>query len=254
MGFECRTEFEIGRKIMEKKKCTAIILSAGQGKRMGSNVQKQYIELNGNPIIYYTIKGFQESDIIDDIILVVGEGQEEYVQTSIVDHYSFTKVKAVVVGGKERYHSVWEGLKLIRDGIVENNDGYVFIHDGARMFVDIDIIEKGYETVLEHRACAAGVPCKDTIKIVDENNCVSHTPVRKYVWAVQTPQIFKRDLVIDAYEELMSGNYSDITDDAMVVEQTMNVPVKLYFASYENIKITTPEDLEIAEKFLKKRC
>lgn len=239
---------------MGKKKCTAIILSAGQGKRMGSKVQKQYIELNGNPIIYYTIKGFQESDIIDDIILVVGEGQEEYVQTSIVDHYAFTKVKAVVVGGKERYDSVWEGLKLIRDGIVENEDGFVFVHDGARMFVDSEIIEKGYETVQKYHACAAGVPCKDTIKIVDENEYVSHTPIRKYVWAVQTPQIFERNIVIDAYAELMRGDYTNITDDAMVVEQTMNIPVKLYCASYENIKITTPEDLEIAEKFLKKRC
>lgn len=239
---------------MDKKRCTAIILSAGQGKRMGSKIQKQYIELNGKPIIYYTIKAFQDSNIIDDIVLVVGAGQEEYVRESIVEKYQFTKVKEIVPGGSERYDSVWEGLKVIREGKIKNEDGFVFIHDGARMFADHEIIKKGYEVVEQYGACVAGVPSKDTVKIVDEEDCAVDTPARKYVWSVQTPQIFQSKLIIEAYNRLMQGNYDHITDDAMVVEQTMNRPVKLYLASYENIKITTPEDLEIASLFLEKRC
>ena len=230
-----------------KKHCTAIVLSAGQGKRMGASVQKQYIELDGKPVIYYTIKAFQESGIIDDIVLVVGNGQISYVKEEIVDLYGFTKVHTIVEGGKERYDSVWSGLQTIK-----NEDGYAFIHDGARLFVNEDIIRRGYETVEAYKACVAGMPSKDTVKIVDENTFASETPNRKYVWSVQTPQIFETSLIKEAYRKIMQGDCAGVTDDAMVVEKTMSVPVKLFEGSYENIKITTPEDLSIAKMFLKK--
>lgn len=229
-----------------KKHCTAIVLSAGQGKRMGTSVQKQYIELEGKPVIYYTLKAFQDSEIIDDIILVVGKDQISYVKEEIVDNYGFTKVRTIVEGGKERYDSVWSGLQTIKE------EGYTFIHDGARLFVNEAILRRGYETVEQHRACVAGMPSKDTVKLVDENTFASGTPNRKYVWTVQTPQIFETALIKAAYEKIMQGDCNGITDDAMVVEQTMNVPVKLFEGSYENIKITTPEDLDIAKVFLKK--
>ena len=229
-----------------KKHCTAIVLSAGQGKRMGTSVQKQYIELEGKPVIYYTLKAFQDSEIIDDIILVVGKDQISYVKEEIVDNYGFTKVRTIVEGGKERYDSVWSGLQTIKE------EGYTFIHDGARLFVNEAILRRGYETVEQHRACVAGMPSKDTVKLVDENTFASRTPNRKYVWTVQTPQIFETALIKAAYEKIMQGDCNGITDDAMVVEQTMNVPVKLFEGSYENIKITTPEDLDIAKVFLKK--
>ena len=229
-----------------KKHCTAIVLSAGQGKRMGTSVQKQYIELEGKPVIYYTLKAFQDSEIIDDIILVVGKDQISYVKEEIVDNYGFTKVRTIVEGGKERYDSVWSGLQTIKE------EGYTFIHDGARLFVNEAILRRGYETVEQHRACVAGMPSKDTVKLVDENTFASETPNRKYVWTVQTPQIFETALIKAAYEKIMQGDCNGITDDAMVVEQTMNVPVKLFEGSYENIKITTPEDLDIAKVFLKK--
>lgn len=229
-----------------KKHCTAIVLSAGQGKRMGTSVQKQYIELEGKPVIYYTLKAFQDSEIIDDIILVVGKDQISYVKEEIVDNYGFTKVRTIVEGGKERYDSVWSGLQTIKE------EGYTFIHDGARLFVNEAILRRGYETVEQHRACVAGMPSKDTVKLVDENTFASGTPNRKYVWTVQTPQIFETELIKAAYEKIMQGDCNGITDDAMVVEQTMNVPVKLFEGSYENIKITTPEDLDIAKVFLKK--
>ena len=229
-----------------KKHCTAIVLSAGQGKRMGTSVQKQYIELEGKPVIYYTLKAFQDSEIIDDIILVVGKDQISYVKEEIVDNYGFTKVRTIVEGGKERYDSVLSGLQTIKE------EGYTFIHDGARLFVNEAILRRGYETVEQHRACVAGMPSKDTVKLVDENTFASGTPNRKYVWTVQTPQIFETALIKAAYEKIMQGDCNGITDDAMVVEQTMNVPVKLFEGSYENIKNTTPEDLDIAKVFLKK--
>ena len=235
--------------IKDKKKCTAIVLSAGQGKRMGTSVQKQYIELEGRPVIYYTLKTFQESSVVDDIILVVGDGQEEYVRTDIVDKYQFTKVSAIVNGGKERYDSVWQGLLAMKDP----EDGYVFIHDGARLFVDEEILRRGYETVCRYGACVAGMPSKDTIKIADEVGFAADTPDRSRVWVVQTPQIFETSLIKEAYSRLMRGDCTGITDDAMVVERMMKIPVKLFEASYENIKITTPEDLEIAKMFLSRK-
>ncbi len=231
------------------------MLSAGQGKRMGTSVQKQYIEIEGRPVIYYTLSAFQVSRVIDDIVLVVGKGQEEYVQKEIVQKYRFSKVKAIVPGGAERYDSVWEGLKAIRDGELDDNGRieYVFIHDGARMFVDEEILERGYETVTRYRACVAGMPSKDTVKLVDEQKFAVQTPKRKLVWAVQTPQIFEKSLIIEAYSKLMREQCIEVTDDAMVVEQEMQVPVRLFEASYENIKITTREDLEVAESFLRRR-
>lgn len=240
--------------IADKKKCTAVVLSAGQGKRMGTSVQKQYIKLDGKPVLYYCLKAFQDSEIIDDIILVVGSGQESYVCEEIVGKYHITKVKAVVTGGKERYDSVWQGLKAI--AAEKNPDrGYVFIHDGARPFVDEHILLRGYDTVEKYHACAAGMPSKDTVKLVDEDNFAAHTPERKYVWAVQTPQIFDISLILEAYSQLIREEYINVTDDAMVVEKILDIPVRLFEGSYENIKITTPEDLDIANVLLmRKKC
>ena len=239
----------------EKKNCTAIVLSAGQGKRMGTSVQKQYIELQGKPIIYYSLAVFQKSEIIDDIILVVGKDQLKYVQEEIVRKYHFTKVKTVVEGGHERYASVWQGLKAREyDKYYENiQDGYVFIHDGARPFVNEEMLERAYDTVRKYKACVAGVPSKDTIKLINEEQFAVTTPERKYVWAVQTPQVFEKTLIFEAYARLMEEECVHVTDDAMVVEQMMHLPVKLFEGSYENIKITTPEDLDIARIFLSKK-
>ncbi len=232
----------------EKMHCTAIVLSAGQGKRMETSTQKQYLELEGKPIIYYSLKAFEDSPIIDDIVLVVGEGQKEYVCEEILNKYGFSKVRAVVYGGKERYDSVWQGILALTA-----QQGYVFIHDGARPFVDEDILNRAYDTVIRHGACAAGMPSKDTIKLVDDESFTVKTPKRKYMWVVQTPQVFESSLITDAYSKLMREDSANVTDDAMVVEQMMKVPVKLFEGSYENIKITTPEDLEVASALLKRK-
>ena len=121
------------------------------------------------------------------------------------------------------------------------------------MLVDEETLERGYETVLKYRACVAGMPSKDTVKLVDEQAVAVQTPQRKFVWTVQTPQIFEKSLIIEAYSRLMREQCIEVTDDAMAVERLMDVPVKLFEASYENIKITTPEDLAIAESFLRRR-
>lgn len=230
-----------------KTYCTAIVLSAGQGKRMGTAVQKQYIELEEKPIVAHTLEAFQRSEVIDEILLVVGKGQEEYCRKDIIEKYHLDKVKKVVEGGAERYHSVYCGLKEVR------KDGYVFIHDGARPFVTEEILRKSYKSVCEYPACVIGMPVKDTIKIADEEGFSNETPERNKVWQIQTPQVFEVKLIRDAYEILLQSGETKVTDDAMVVETVLGMKVRLVEGSYENIKITTPEDLEIAEVFLKRR-
>ena len=229
-------------------KCAAIVLAAGQGSRMGTKVQKQYLEILGKPVLYYSLDAFEQSDIIDEIILVVGEGQEAYCQKEIVDKYGFEKVTKVVLGGKERYESVYLGLAALQQDSID----YVFIHDGARPFVNEEMLARAYQSVKECDACVVGMPSKDTIKVVDEKNVVIETPERRFLWQVQTPQVFAYELIKDAYFELMEQKDIKVTDDAMVLEQVKGLPVKLVEGSYENIKITTPEDLYIAEAFLKK--
>lgn len=228
---------------MKKTKCTAIILAAGQGKRMGTKVQKQYLEICGKPLLFYPLDVFQKSDIIDDIILVVGENQEEYCRKEIVEKFGIAKVSKIVKGGQERYDSVWKGLEEIEA------DGFVFIHDGARPFISEEILSRAYETVQEEKACVVGMPVKDTIKIADDAQFAKETPDRRNVWMIQTPQVFEISLIKKAYSLLRKQETIKVTDDAMAVEKMLQRKVKLVEGSYKNIKITTPEDLKIAEVF-----
>lgn len=229
-------------------KTTAIVLAAGEGKRMNSKVHKQYLLLQGKPVLYYALNCFEKS-FVDEIILVTGKDEIEYCQESIVKKYGFQKVSAVVPGGKERYHSVYEGLKKAQGE-------YVFIHDGARPLVTEEILRRTYQCVRKEGACVAAVPAKDTIKVSDENGYVSATPNRKFLWNIQTPQVFRREWIRQAYESMLAsemeheGGGTSVTDDAMVLETFTGHPVKLVEGSYQNIKITTPEDLKIAEIFL----
>lgn len=229
------------------KKYTAIVLAAGKGTRMGSKTHKQYLLLNDKPVLYYSLKAFQDSDI-DEIILVTGKDEVSYCQKEIVDKYRLTKVVKTVEGGAERYDSVFCGLQA-----VENTD-YVLIHDGARPFLDGQILERCKKAVQKDGACVVGMPTKDTIKIADEKGYAADTPRRDLVWNIQTPQCFTYPLIYNAYKEMMSkrAEYQNqnITDDAMVVEYFSKHPVKLVEGSYRNIKITTPEDLQIAQLFV----
>lgn len=226
---------------MEKN--VAVVLAAGQGKRMNSSVQKQYLLIKGKPVLYYTLNAFEKSSIISEIILVTGKEEVEYCRKEIVEHYGFTKVTKIIAGGKERYHSVYEGIRAIGEA------DYVYIHDGARPFVTEEIIARADHGVKKYRACVVGMPVKDTIKVADEGCFAVQTPDRRTLWQVQTPQVFEYTLIREAYEKLMTEEPGGITDDAMVVETMTDFRVKLVEGSYRNIKITTPEDLEIAAVF-----
>lgn len=228
-------------------KCTAIVLAAGQGKRMKSKVQKQFLVLQGRPLLYYSLACFQESSEIDEIIIVAGKESIDYCKNEIVKLYDFTKVKDVVEGGKERYDSVYAGLTAC-----SADTDYVFIHDGARPFVTEEIIRRTKEGVLVYGACIAAVPSKDTVKIVNDNGIVGSTPKRSSVWSVQTPQAFSYLLIKEAHDLARKETMCDITDDAMVVERYKNTAVYVVEGAYENIKITTPEDILVAEKILEK--
>lgn len=228
---------------MEKQKYAAIVLAAGSGKRMNSKVHKQYLIIQNRPVLYYSLKAFEDS-AVDEIVLVVGKGEEEFCRKEIVDKYGISKVKAIVEGGKERYHSVFEGLKQTSDA------DYVLIHDGARPFVNQKIIRRCMLEVPEYQACVVGMPVKDTIKIADEGGYAKQTPDRKNVWMIQTPQTFSYALIYEAYEEMLKTEDAAITDDAMVLERTKGKKSKLIEGSYRNIKITTPEDLLIANVYL----
>lgn len=228
---------------MEKQKYTAIVLAAGSGKRMNSKVHKQYLIIQDRPVLYYSLKAFEDS-AVDEIVLVVGKGEEKFCRKEIVDKYGISKVKAIVEGGKERYHSVFEGLKQTSDA------DYVLIHDGARPFVNQDIIRRCMQEVQKYQACVVGMPVKDTIKIADEEGYAKQTPDRKNVWMIQTPQTFSYALIYEAYEAMLKTEDTAITDDAMVLERIKGKKSKLIEGSYRNIKITTPEDLLIANVYL----
>lgn len=228
---------------MEKQKYAAIVLAAGSGKRMNSKVHKQYLIIQDRQVLYYSLKAFEDS-AVDEIVLVVGKGEEKFCRKEIVDKYGISKVKAIVEGGKERYHSVFEGLKQTSDA------DYVLIHDGARPFVNQDIIRRCMQEVQKYQACVVGMPVKDTIKIADEEGYAKQTPDRKNVWMIQTPQTFSYALIYEAYEEMLKTEDTAITDDAMVLERIKGKKSKLIEGSYRNIKITTPEDLLIANVYL----
>lgn len=228
-----------------KQKCVAIILAGGKGKRMGTDIPKQYIQVCEKPVLYYSLKAFQDSKIIDDIILVSGKDEIQYCKTNIVDKYAITKVRKIVEGGKERYNSVYEGLKAADDA------KYVFIHDGARPMIDNTIINNAYNGVKEHKACVVAVPSKDTIKIADDLGYSAMTPDRNKMWVVQTPQVFEYQIIFDAYKKALVNDTSKITDDAMIAELYSDLKVKFVQGSYENIKITTPSDIIFFEAMLK---
>ena len=228
---------------MKKEKVIAIVLAAGKGKRMKSDTAKQYMMLGKYPVIYYSLKQFEQSGV-DEIILVVGEGEVEYCSKEIVEKFQIKKVTNIIEGGKERYESVYHALATIKEG------EYVLIHDGARPMITEEIIASSIENVKQYRACVVGVPVKDTIKFVDKDNYAKETPDRNFIWAVQTPQSFQLQIIKQAYENMMVSEDKSVTDDAMVVERYTKQSIKMIMGSYENIKITTPEDLAIAKCFL----
>lgn len=228
---------------MKTKKYTAIVLAAGSGNRMKSEVPKQYLLLAGKPLLYYALKAFEESEV-DDIVLVTTPSHEEYCKKEIIDRYRFDKVKAIVAGGDERYLSVWNGIKAA------THADYVLIHDGARPFIDRDLIARTMDVVAREGACTVGVPTKDTIRVVDSNHYGIRTPDRSTLWQVQTPQAFSYSMIAAAYEQVIAAGEYIPTDDAQVLELATGQKSKMIEGSYRNIKVTTPEDLLIANCYI----
>ena len=220
-----------------------VIVAAGTGSRMNMGINKQFIKLEGKEIIAYTIEKFYNNSNIEDIVVVVKEDESEFFKKEILDKYNFKNVK-IAYGGKERQDSVYNGLKLL-----DEKCDVVLIHDGARPFVSDKIIDKSIEEAKEHKAIVVGVPVKDTIKVIDNDKNIVDTPNRSVLWAVQTPQTFDYNILIDAYKDAFKNKFYG-TDDAMLVER-LGYKVKMLEGSYNNIKITTQEDLSVGSQILR---
>lgn len=235
-------------------KTAVIILAAGKGTRMQSRTLKQYLALENKPVLFYSLDTFSKLDIIDEIILVVSKGESEYCKTEIVDKYKIKKVRVITEGGAERYLSVQNGLKQVSEDVE-----YVMVHDSARPLITADTINRAYEALVDKGACVVGVPVKDTIKQTDDNARVAKTLPRNTLWTAQTPQCFKKEVLTRAYnnmyESMEAAKKSEktlvITDDAMIVEEYGGGDVWMVKGEYTNIKITTPEDIELAKLYMK---
>ena len=223
---------------------SAIVLAAGSGSRMNQKKEKQFLLLDGKPVLYYSLRTF-EASIVDEIILVTKEKDIDYCREEIVEKYGFTKVKKIVSGGKERYDSVQKGMKA-----ADKRNNIIMIHDAARPFVTNRMILDSISAARRYKACTVAVPVKDTIKVVDEYEFGVETPDRSTLYIIQTPQTFDRKLLREAYDRLRISGDKDITDDTMIVERYLDQRVKMVEGSYKNIKITTPEDMPVAEALL----
>jgi len=222
------------------QKVSAIIVAAGESRRM-EGVDKVFAPLGGEPLLLRATRPFQECPLVHQIVVVVG-GEKEEKCRHLMAGGEWDKVTDVCLGGRRRQDSVAAGLKKLGDC------DWVIIHDGARPLVTVALIEKGLEAAKETGAAVAAVPVADTIKVVGDDEIVMGTPPRQNLRAVQTPQVFRFDIIKKAYRQARG----DVTDDASLVEPA-GYKVKLYAGSYDNIKITTPDDLSLAEILWRKR-
>lgn len=224
------------------KKVAAIVLAAGKGKRIGGSTSKQWLSLGGKPVVAHALQRFEECKSINAVIVVVQPYEVEYLKDAIIKRFRFKKIIQVVKGGNERQDSVRNALDVIDDAF-----DTIVVHDGVRPFVSLPIIEKGIESAEKTGASAVCVPLKDTIKEVCSGYAVK-TLCREGLWAVQTPQAFKTEIIKHAHKEAARlGIYT--TDDSSLVER-FGFKVAVIEGSYENIKITTKEDLLIGEAIL----
>jgi len=229
-----------------KEIMSAVIVAAGRGTRMNLEQNKQYIDVLGKPILARTLQVFEDCIAIDEIIVVVNEQDIIYCKENVIDRYNLLKVKALVTGGAERQNSVYNGLLQ-----VDPRCSLVIIQDGARPFISKDCIYAGIEAAKDFGAACMAVPVKDTIKKSDSEGFVHETIDRSMLWSIQTPQIFKYDLIMNAHKEATKSNFLG-TDDAVLIER-LGLRLKLVMGSYDNIKITTIEDLAVAEAILERR-
>jgi 2-C-methyl-D-erythritol 4-phosphate cytidylyltransferase len=218
---------------------TAIIAAGGKGTRMGAAENKVFLELNGKKVIEHTVEIFEKNFLITNIVIVTGKNDMEKCR-SLSEKYK--KITAIVEGGNTRKQSVYNGLRAA-------NEDYVAIHDAARALITDEIISETIYAAKKYGAAAPGVLCKDTLKKSDSQGFIESTVDRSFVYQIQTPQVFKKELIIKAHES--AGDF-DATDDCALVERE-GVKIKITHGSYENIKLTTPDDMIIGENILKRR-
>ncbi len=228
-------------------KTIAIIAAGGQGKRIEGvhpegKLPKQFLMLKDKPILAHTADKFERCELVDEIVLVVPEDYMEYCSQKIVDKYGFKKVRKAISGGKERQDSVYSGLKAC-----PNNTSIVVIHDGVRPLISVDKISESIKICWEKNAVALAVPVKETVKRVEQGNIIT-TLNRERLWLTQTPQTFEYKLILEAHEKAKESNFIG-TDDSALVER-LGHEVTILEGDYKNIKITTMEDLQVAEKLL----
>ena len=224
----------------------AVIPAAGTGIRMENHRPKQFLDVDGRPLLALTLEKFQVCPAIDTVILVAPQKDVAYCQSEIVERHHLTKVEKVVVGGERRQDSVRLGIEAS-----EGDYGLILIHDGVRPLVAPDLIVRVVEAAQKHRAVITGLPAKETVKEIDENHLVVRTYDRQKVWLVQTPQVFRYEDILMAHRRAVEEGWEEVTDDALLVEK-VGIPVRVVEGSEDNIKVTTPQDLELV-KFLLKR-
>ncbi|UWE03836.1 2-C-methyl-D-erythritol 4-phosphate cytidylyltransferase [Laceyella sacchari] len=220
-----------------------VIPAAGLGKRMGSKESKQFLSFQGQPVLIHTLHIFETHPEVDEIVLAVREEEVARVRQLVADA-GLRKVTHVVVGGRERQDSVYNGLRML-------STEWVLVHDAVRPFVSREAISRLLEAVKMHGAAILAVPVKETVKMVDAAGVVEETPDRKRLWAVQTPQAFRTDMLMEAHEQGRKTGAS-VTDDAMLVEE-LGIDVRVVEGEYTNIKLTTPDDLAVAEAIYQMR-
>ena len=223
----------------------ALVPAAGMGKRMGAGCNKQYLLLNEEPILAHTLRVFEQAPFIDGIFVVSPEQEIPYCRTEVVERYGFSKVRAIVAGGAERQHSVFNGIRAIEGA---EDDDLVLIHDGVRPFVPAGVLKSAAEAAEKFGAAVVAVPVKDTVKVA-RNGIVAQTPPREELWLAQTPQAFRFGLISAAHRAAEAEGFLG-TDDASLVER-QGWPLHVVMGDYRNIKITTPEDMILAQAFLK---
>ena len=257
---------------LEYAHTTAILLAGGSGSRMADQLRKeqgdlqedipkkQYMELLGRPLLTYALDALEASRV-DEVYLVISPEDEEFVREEILAPYGYQKVTAMVEGGAERYLSVYKGLLAMeedrkRPGKThswESSEDYVLIHDAARALITSDLINHCIDQVRRDKACVMGMPSKDTIRQVDDQGWSKGTPPRRSLWIVHTPQCFVFPEILEAFSRLIEAGDRTVTDDGMVMERYGIRSVRMFEGSYENIKITTPDDILTGEAILRKR-
>lgn len=225
-------------------KVSAIIVAAGKGSRMKTSMNKQYLTLSKKPVLAHTLGAFEKSALISEIIVVIHQDDQKLFEDNIQNLCSFSKISAVVHGGADRQSSVYNGLKHVSD-----DADIIAVHDGARPLITPGIIAGSVEVADAYGVACVGVPVKDTIKKVNQDQIVAETPDRSLLWAVQTPQVFQRDILVKAHEKAMIDGFRG-TDDSVLAER-LGFAVHMVMGSYTNIKITTTEDLLLAQTLLK---